>query len=693
MKTKFIALLLAAISILTLASCGKKNDSYEPSDDENSISSEPVSHSTIDIPDVNYDFTYGEKDLSALYAGTNASKGDVFVNDKQTIDPQSIYSRISYTENMFFGDYECDLELFRSMGDFSVEREIKQWVGEPEKVLSTTLPYAWKVGVPELYLGAGTIGSDFQYYDELCKQTDINWVCLRYATREGSINSLCTYEVKGNSVYIFEARNLEDNNGKISYVLSPTPITYTFAFKGPYLTLSDGKNSVDLKATCFGDGFRGINAYSLPDSKLTGGVDAFVLSESAMTTYAIKRNGICYSTADIKLCENGIAYVKLVEPDANGNAVVTDKQFVYIISRNDSFFGATLILADENGIYDYSDTYSGRQEKLNNGQTFSTEELAIIEDLYIELAKEFASRGISVRIDRANGEIAVDSAVIFAGDKADLSEEGKTFLNNFAQAYFSVTSADKYKGFLVGTKVEGHTAPLANSTYESGLPLSTQRAENVKNYIESSLSSAGAIQAIGLSNSKPVYDDEGKVNLDACRRVSFRFILSSEADPVEIEETTQKATQPTITYAPETTITTASEDAGFRASGYSELYTGYGIKILMPNYMVLNEEHCDEKSRRAEIEGKYERIETFQYNFSYDNAAEFYTTHQQYGSIHSETINGVKISYADATDNSDGLFDTLIYYSNGKESVAIWIISEISNEYNHQMMKNIIKIG
>ncbi len=692
MEKKIIALFLTVISILTLASCGKKNDSYELSDDENSISSKSVSHSTIDIPKVNYEFNYGDKDPSAIYAGTNGFKGDVFVNDTQTIDPQSIYSRIGYTENMFSGDYECDLELFRSMGDFSVTREVKQWVGEPEKVLSTTLPYAWKVGVSELNLGAGTIGSDFQYYDELCEQTELNWVCLRYATREGSINSLCTYEVKGNLINVFEADNLEDKNGKISYTLSSTPITYSFSFKGPYLTLSDGKTSVDLKATCFGDNGRGISAYSLPDSKLIAGVDAFELSESAMTKYAIKRNGTYYSTADIKLCENGIAYIKLVEPDENGNAVVTDKQYVYIISKNDSFFGATLILADENGIYDYSDTCLGRQERLNNGQTFSDEEMKTIEDIYIELASEFSQNGISVRIDRANGEIAIDSAVVFAGDKADISEEGKAFLSKFAKAYFSVVSADKYKGFLVGTKVEGHTAPLANSTYESGLPLSNQRAENVKSYIESAIESAGILQAVGLSNSKPIYDDNGKVDLDACRRVSFRFILSSEADPIDIENITQKVTQPVATAAPKTTAAAVdSGDAGFRASGYSELFSGCGIRVLMPNYMEFNEERSDEKVKRAEVTGKYERIETCYYDYSYDNVADFYASRSQYASICSETVNGVKISYADSTDNSDGVYDTLIYYSNGKESVAIWILSEEGNEYNHQMMRNIIK--
>lgn len=82
--------------------------------------------------------------------------------------------------------------------------------------------------------------------------------------------------------------------------------------------------------------------------------------------------------------------------------------------------------------------------------------------------------------------------------------------------------------------IEGHTAPVSGSTYESGLPLSEQRANNVKNYCVSSETGvdtsklAANLEATGLSNSKPVYDNSGKVDMAASRRVSFRFIINLE---------------------------------------------------------------------------------------------------------------------------------------------------------------------
>ena len=37
---------------------------------------------------------------------------------------------------------------------------------------------------------------------------------------------------------------------------------------------------------------------------------------------------------------------------------------------------------------------------------------------------------------------------------------------------------------------------------------------------------ASTLEAKGLSNSKPVYDSNGEVDMAACRRVSFRFIVN-----------------------------------------------------------------------------------------------------------------------------------------------------------------------
>jgi chemotaxis protein MotB len=152
-----------------------------------------------------------------------------------------------------------------------------------------------------------------------------------------------------------------------------------------------------------------------------------------------------------------------------------------------------------------------------------------------DLAKAFNDAGITVSVDQTSGEMAMDSSILFGGDSAVLSAEGKAFLNKFINAYTSIVYNDKYNGFVAKTMVEGHTAPLANSTYESGLPLSQERAANVKAYCLSAENGISAeyitalsttLEDIGYSNSRPIKDADGNVNKAASRRVSFRFIIN-----------------------------------------------------------------------------------------------------------------------------------------------------------------------
>lgn len=112
-----------------------------------------------------------------------------------------------------------------------------------------------------------------------------------------------------------------------------------------------------------------------------------------------------------------------------------------------------------------------------------------------------------------------------------ISNDGKDLLNKFLKTYTSIAYNEKYDGFISKTMVEGHTAPVSGSTYESGLPLSEQRANNVKSYCLSADTGVDTsklsttLEAVGLSNSKPVYGSDGKIDMAACRRVSFRFIV------------------------------------------------------------------------------------------------------------------------------------------------------------------------
>lgn len=152
--------------------------------------------------------------------------------------------------------------------------------------------------------------------------------------------------------------------------------------------------------------------------------------------------------------------------------------------------------------------------------------------LFDELAAAFTDEGINVTVNKETGEIALDSSVLFGGDSAELTNDGKAFLNKFIKVYTTVAFSEKYEGFISKTMVEGHTAPIDGDTYASGLQLSEQRALNVKNYCLSAdtgvdVSKIGkTLEDVGYSNSKPIYDANGEVDLAASRRVSFRFMVN-----------------------------------------------------------------------------------------------------------------------------------------------------------------------
>lgn len=180
--------------------------------------------------------------------------------------------------------------------------------------------------------------------------------------------------------------------------------------------------------------------------------------------------------------------------------------------------------------------YEADKSKLEGMTEQQLEEIAKTKTNLLEsLTNAFKTAGINVDIDEKSGEVSLDSSVLFGGDSAVLSADGKDFLEKFITTYSDVILDDEFDGFISKILVEGHTAPVEGSTYESGLSLSKERADNVKNYCLSSESgiSADAVsaltktfEAVGMSNSKPVKDSAGNVDVAASRRVAFRFLIN-----------------------------------------------------------------------------------------------------------------------------------------------------------------------
>lgn len=516
MNKKILALFLAALMILSLAACGNnsgKNSGAGHIQDgfvfEGSLSQEKTVE--LGVPDFE-------------------------------LNPQSVYSKLTYTPEMFYGDYRL------RGGDeaekkFGAESNYFTWNRNGEEIEFTTLPF-------RIEAGKETMNHSVNFIE------DYDWMKLyfmrRYGENQCSLDSvLCAYAIEGNKLILkpLDTFEVDKENNKITYTFADLTWEYTFAFSGRYLTLTSGEDSITLTT--------GLEAYGKVDYFCLGTVAGNFLSEGSKSVANIDNIDFRYDSEDgdsklyFELIDGTSSYNSIAVLQENGLFTFTlalensanTYQYVYFYCGRDG-----LILTDGKEIYYYNDSYTDRTKSKLNGyltedQTGKLDELsdaqleAIVEkkeNLMEDLAKAFNDAGIAVTVDEKTGELAMDSSVLFGGDSAVLTADGKAFLNKFVDVYTSIVFSEKYEGFVSKTMVEGHTAPVSGSTYESGLPLSEERANNVKDYCVSAEMGvdisklAVSFEAVGYSNSKPVKDADGNVDMAASRRVSFRFIINLE---------------------------------------------------------------------------------------------------------------------------------------------------------------------
>ena len=113
---------------------------------------------------------------------------------------------------------------------------------------------------------------------------------------------------------------------------------------------------------------------------------------------------------------------------------------------------------------------------------------------------------------------------------------GERFIDRFLPVYLDVLFSDEYRVYVSEIIIEGHTDSLG--TYIDNLELSQQRALAVASYVlDDGYRAISADQkrqlrtvatANGRSFSDPVLDANGNEDMDASRRVVFKFRLTDE---------------------------------------------------------------------------------------------------------------------------------------------------------------------
>lgn len=476
-----------------------------------------------------------------------------------SLDAEAVYASLDYTPEMFYGRYflsglpgDCawsnayidpEADLLTEFGETVAYMELSAG-GQAATV--SILPIAYEAGYETMALWLND-----PYYLE----SGLHWMTLSFLIdnggdyRQGSLTG--TYTVEGDKlVFAPLADYIYDADGAICGVeYLDFTVELEYDFSGPYLTLSNGGQSVELCAYGFLEGtslFIDSYARSGADpSPILGGADELILCHARYefndedTIYFQVQpveGSLDYDTPAGRFLEDGVVQLSW--------AFETDSPFetelVYFYCEDDG-----LILTDGKTTYYYTESYrtresrkladnlseedAGRLKDLSDSQLEQIVETR--EELLTELVDSFETAGLSVELDPDSGTISLDSTILFGLDEAALSTEGQAFLQEFLSVYASVI-LDGYSSFVSGILIEGHTD--TQGSYDYNLDLSQRRADTVLEYCLSAANSltpertqelSGMLAARGCSYDEPVLDESGNVDAAASRRVSFRFLL------------------------------------------------------------------------------------------------------------------------------------------------------------------------
>lgn len=184
-----------------------------------------------------------------------------------------------------------------------------------------------------------------------------------------------------------------------------------------------------------------------------------------------------------------------------------------------------------------------QQEKLDEQTALMTQQqeqidqiIGVKADLIASLNQEFQSNQISVEIDSETGAMVLNSSVLFDYNESVLKEEGAQILAQVLPSYCSVLLSEEYEPYLAEVIIDGYTD--TTGAYITNLDLSQRRAFAVAEYLLDSMGSfldsgeqsvlTEKLTVNGRSESNPILNEEGEVDMDASRRVEIKFRLKDE---------------------------------------------------------------------------------------------------------------------------------------------------------------------
>ena len=177
-----------------------------------------------------------------------------------------------------------------------------------------------------------------------------------------------------------------------------------------------------------------------------------------------------------------------------------------------------------------------QQAQLDNQQAQIEQLVGMKTRIITSLSSALRSNSISATVDPTTGSIALESDVLFESGEYKLTDAGKRFVDDFLPVYLDVLFSEEYRDYVSEIIIEGHTDSVGG--YLTNLELSQQRALAVASYVLGTSCRAvsadvknelrAVVTVNGRSYSDRIFNADGTENMDASRRVVFKFRLTDE---------------------------------------------------------------------------------------------------------------------------------------------------------------------
>lgn len=177
-----------------------------------------------------------------------------------------------------------------------------------------------------------------------------------------------------------------------------------------------------------------------------------------------------------------------------------------------------------------------QQAQLDNQQAQIEQLVGMKTRIITSLSSALKSNSISATVDPTTGSIALESDVLFESGEYKLTDAGKRFVDDFLPVYLDVLFSQEYREYVSEIIIEGHTDSVGG--YLTNLELSQQRALAVASYVLGTSCRAvsadvknelrAVVTVNGRSYSDRIFNADGTENMDASRRVVFKFRLTDE---------------------------------------------------------------------------------------------------------------------------------------------------------------------